>query len=312
MKKIFNRTLAMLVAVTALTSCLKDDSTVLDPDKSVGNVIEFANPKDISVHGSTTAAYIFSYDNVPTPTNQTISVSYSGPEAVAPKDIEVEIGLGPQSVITQYNTEQNGSMIMMPSDKYVINATKVVIPKGKRTASFTISFKTSTFVVGDLYALPLQIKSASHGIISGNFSNIILNVIPKNLWDGIYSVEAGTITRYTNPTTPANDALSGSMAGNPDVTLQTKTANSVTVVGLNWANKGGGVGGVDPITMTINANNTLSFSSGVTTTLLKETTGRTNTYDPATKTFTINFDWNPAGAKREVVGLVLKYKASRP
>ena len=40
-------------------------------------------------------------------------------------------------------------------------------------------------------------------------------------------------------------------------------------------------------------------------------TGLENSYNPATKTFTLNFDWNPAGATREITGLVLKFKKGR-
>jgi len=51
MKNFINKTLTVLVATALLSSCLKDDSTVLNPEKGV-NVIEFSNTTDIAVHGS--------------------------------------------------------------------------------------------------------------------------------------------------------------------------------------------------------------------------------------------------------------------
>ena len=44
---------------------------------------------------------------------------------------------------------------------------------------------------------------------------------------------------------------------------------------------------------------------------LKNIPGAVNSYNPATKTFTLNFDWNQTVNPRVVTGLVLKYKSAR-
>lgn len=190
MKKIFKNAVALCLTAIALTSCLKDDTMVLDPEKAGSNIIEFVNPTDISVHGSTTALYSLAYPIVTASTVIPISVSYSGAEDVAPQDITVTVGLGDVATITQYNTEQSKSYTLMDPAVYTINATSVVIPKGKKAATFTVSVKTASFDLTKNYALPLKIKGVSSGTISTNFSNIILNIAAKNKYDGLYTVNA--------------------------------------------------------------------------------------------------------------------------
>lgn len=206
MKKHIYKSIGLLLAIATLSSCLKDDSLVLDPEKGV-NVIEFVNPTEIAVHGSTTALYTLAYEILPTAVTQTISFSYSGPEKVAPQDIEVTFGLGTQAVIDQYNTEQgktgavgtaSAPYVFLPSNTYSIGATKVVIPKGQTRASFTIAFRTDLMVVGVPYALPLKISGVSYGTVSGNFGTVLLNIVPKNRYDGVYKV-TGTMTDVTSP-----------------------------------------------------------------------------------------------------------------
>lgn len=244
MKKYIYKSIGLLLAITTLSSCLKDDSLVLDPAKGV-NVIEFVNPTEIAVHGSTTALYTLAYEILPTASVQTLSVSYSGPEKVAPQDIEVNLSIGNQAVIDQYNAEQGKTgavgtatapYVFLPSSTYTLSTTKVVIPKGQSRASFTAAFKTDQMVVGVPYALPLKISSVSYGIISGNFSNILLNVVPKNKYDGVYQV-TGTMVDVTNP------AFSH-YSKTPNLTryemqLRTLTATSCVMYDPKYFNGGG-------------------------------------------------------------------------
>lgn len=186
MKKIINRTLALLFATVALSSCLKDDTSVLDPGKAGANLIEFQNPTDVAVKGSTTPLYLFSFPIVNTPTPVTITVSYSGAERVAPKDITVNISVADQAVITQYNTEQTKTFLLMPSSYYTLSATSVVIPKGQKTASITASFKTNMFDLAKAFVLPLKLTSAD-ATVSGNFGTALFQVGAKNKFDGVYT-----------------------------------------------------------------------------------------------------------------------------
>ena len=188
MKKYFLKTLSVLLATATLSSCLKDDSMVLNPENG-HNVIEFVNTTDINVHGSAIPLYVHSYEIVPEVTLP-VSVSYSGPEAVAPQDITVDIVVADNAPIDLYNEEQGTEYEMMAAENYTVSATQVVIKKGQRRASFEVKFKPNTFDLSKSLVLPLKISSVSSGIISGNFSTILLNAGAKNKYDGNYKVEA--------------------------------------------------------------------------------------------------------------------------
>lgn len=191
MKNIFS--IGFLLAITvAFSSCLKD-TPVVGPDApgAVSHIIEFLNPTTIGSNTSSTVPiYSFAYDIVPS-SEVKIEVSYSG-KTPAPNDITVHVELDP-TLIETANEEQEDDpdMILMPEDLYTMSSTDLVIKKGEKTASFTITFTPDQFDFSDSYAVPLRIKSVdgTDAPISGNFGAILLNVGAKNQWDGVYKVD---------------------------------------------------------------------------------------------------------------------------
>lgn len=309
MKKILFKALVAFLATASLSSCLKDDSTVLDPAKGV-NVIEFANPGAIVRVGMPYTMYAFSYFTNTTP-SQPITVSYSGPEEVAPTDIVVNVAVGSSSTITAYNTAAGESNVMMNPNGYTFTGTQVVIKAGTSKATFSVPLRPANFDFSKQEVLPLTITSTSSGVVSGNFGTILLRLGARNIYDGYYSHQAGSmVTRYTNPTTPANDALSGSMAGNPDLTFTTVDANTIEIGNLRWSGGTSGVAGIDNLRATINPTTNQVTMSALGNATLRNVAGKTNAYDPATKTFTLNFDWNQTSTKREIT-LIVKYNRVR-
>jgi hypothetical protein len=199
MKKNILKGLSLLLAMSFLTSCLKDNSLILDPAKGT-NVIEFKNPSQISSPaGSILPLYAFAYDIVPE-TTLPLTVSYSGPEAVAPQDITVKFAIQDQAVLDTYNDDQETHYELIDPAVYTLPVTELVIKKGESKASTTITFRPNTFDLAASYALPLKITSVSSGTISGNFGTIIIAVNAKNKWDGVYKAVAGTFADVPNPT----------------------------------------------------------------------------------------------------------------
>ena len=94
------------------------------------------------------------------------------------------------------------------------------------------------------------------------------------------------------------------------MTLTTYDANTVELVNMQWSNKGGGVGGIDHTLATLDPATNLVSMSSLGNASLKNWPGKENKYDPATKTYTLNFHWNPTANVREMT-LVLKYKGPR-
>lgn len=193
MKKLIH-IIGFFVLGSALSSCLDDKVQALDPSLST-NVVEFKNPAGFaSPSGSKYALYSQAFDLAPE-NSYPLTVSYSGAQ-VAPEDITVTLGVDP-AAITQYNTEQDAHYDLIPASLYTL-PTSVVIPKGQRTANVDLKFKSNNFDFTKAYVLPVQIKSISSGIISGNFSTILISVNAKNKYDGVYSVK-GTMVDVINP-----------------------------------------------------------------------------------------------------------------
>ena len=235
-------------------------------------------------------------------------MSYSGVDA-APQDITVNLAVDP-TVLTLYNT-QNGSNYVVPPSSVVTFPSSVVIKQGTRmTQVKAVVTNNNSYDFAASYALTLKITSASAGTISGNFGAALYSFSLRNVYDGIYSVVSGTVTRYTAPGAPANDALSGDLTGNPDVTLSTVGPNTVEIAGLQWAKKGGGIGGIDNLQATVDPATNLVTMKALGNATLSNWAGKENKYDPATKTYYLGYIWNPAAATR-TYEVILKYKKAR-
>ena len=287
MKNFINKTLTVLVATAFLSSCLKDDSVVLDPTKGT-NVIEFENTSDIARHGSSIPLYIHSYPISATPTTLKVTVNYSGPASGAPEDINVKVALGDVASITKYNLEQKTSFILLDPTSYSLGNLDLTIAKGQKKASFEVKFKTDKFDLTKATVLPLKIVSASSGTVSGNFDVILLNVGAKNAYDGIWQYTTSATTSYQ----PNK---------NKEVSLITVDATSVKLSpGLLGTYSNAVSYDINPTT---NAITVTCPSLGVQTP--QDTRSK---YDPATKTMTVFWKRGSGSATFEEK---LVYKRSR-
>ncbi|KAB7732095.1 DUF1735 domain-containing protein [Rudanella paleaurantiibacter] len=295
MKKYFNILLVFALGLV-LTSCLKDTIT-LDPDKST-NVIEFKNPSSfVSPYGSKYALYTKAFDLAPE-NSYTVTVSYSGAQ-VAPEDIAVTLGID-EPAIKQYNTEQSTAYELIPASLYTL-PTSATIRKGERTADVVLKFKSNNFDFSKNYVLPLQIKSASTGTVSGNFGTILLSVNAKNKYDGVYTVK-GTMVDVTNAAFKHLTEV-----GQPlEYSLETISATKCAIVdreygigapahvfwtgtGISYYGSFGGVVEFDPATDKIVAvTNFYGQPAGNTRSARLDPSGA-NKYDPAAKTISLNY-----------------------
>lgn len=314
MKKYYNL-LILSLAVVSLSSCLKDDKEIIKPGASPA-VIEFQSPSPISSpSGAIFATYNKSYGLDAATVTYDVVVNYTGSED-APNDIPITIGINPTAV-ADYNTEQHTTLDPMQNSPSLYTfPTSVTIPKGQRMAKITLSFKPQSFDLSKTYGLALKLTSPAVPS-SGNFGTIILAINAKNPYDGLYKQTAGYIQRYTSGAATTGDALNGLLKFNPDVTATTINANTVLLTGLRWGDGGtgsassSGVAGIDGLRITIDPATNLVTMSATTNALLKNIPGTVNKYDPATRTFTLNFDWNQTTNKREIRDWVITYSGVR-
>jgi hypothetical protein len=213
-----------VVLLLSLSSCLKKGAMNIDVNNGTKNVVQFANTGDnISGSSSTYPEFHIDLGSLANGASTTfnVNVSYSGVE-VAPADITVNLSLD-QTALTLYNTQNGTSYVIPPSDVFSLPAS-AVIKKGTREAQIQVKItNTINFDFNASYALPVQIASASMGIVSANFGKAVYSFGLRNIYDGHYTV---------TPNSPMVDYASGALTGNypMDVYLETTGANSVVLI----------------------------------------------------------------------------------
>jgi len=297
----------VLLIGALMASCLEDDKQPLDPS-STQNVVEFLDPfVPASPAGAVYPAYSTSFVLAPS-AELPMTISYSGPND-NDEDINLEIAVDPGALIEynkQMNDELHGTVYdMMPEANYSLTTTSVTIPAGETKVTIPVTFFPENFDFSKNYALPIRIVSASRGVLSAHYSVALLAVGVRNSYDGIYDVLDGGIIRLVGGVPDV--VLGGDYVDGLTMDLTTLASNVVGIEPI-WKD-GSGVGGVVGTTLTINGDNSVTVKSSTNPGVVN-TPAKPNTYDPATRTFVLNFWWS-AGT-REVYDLTLRYAGPRP
>jgi hypothetical protein len=310
MKKKFLKIVAVLTIGAVMTSCLDDDKYALDPSQA-HNVIEFLDPSvPSSPAGAVYPVYSNSFSLAPSATIS-LTVSFSGADGNS-ENIELALGIDP-SALAEYNYQMTNSLHgstfdLLPEANYDMAATSVTIPAGQTRASFEITVYPETFDFSKNYALPVRILSSSSGVLSAHFSVAVLQIGVRNQYDGVYEILDGGIIR--NSAAGPDAALGGDYVEGLSLDLATLSGNTVGIEPV-WKD-GSAVGGVVGTQFAINATTNAVTVTSSTNSALKNTPATTNTYDPATQTFVVNFGWGAAPDTRIIHDLTLHYTGPRP
>lgn len=185
MKKYIYRIFSLLMVMTLFSSCLNDDSLVLDPSEG-HNVIEFGNVS-VPTSGVNDPYIVFTPLTVDDDTKSFEAViNYAGPDRYAPKDITVDLAVA-NDIITEYNAAASTSYVALDPTAYKVPSS-VTIKKGESEVRFTIELDPTKFDLTKSNVIALKITGSSSGIVSGNFGKVIYNLPVKSVWEGIYTV----------------------------------------------------------------------------------------------------------------------------
>lgn len=187
--KIYRKILGVSALALGFTSCLKDDSQVMNA-ANTPSVIEFANTAAMPTNTATNPYAVNTIKIAMDPTTITYNavISYSGPSD-APEDITVTVGASDPSILAAYKTFQsNTTYTALPTTNYSFPQTSVVIKKGTRRVNFPITLTGTDTYFNKNYVVGLTIKSVSSGTISGNFQHMLLQISGVNKLDGIYDL----------------------------------------------------------------------------------------------------------------------------
>lgn len=279
MKKILSHSLLLILSSTLFVGCLKDKGYedhlygINDPDTQPVGV---GFPEAISKINARSVEYL--------ETPQVLNIPFVNLESgnPAPEDIHVNLVLNPQLVADYSAANPSDSLNDLPADAFNIQTLKVTIPKGSRSVILPINIlNAKTLDLTKKYALGFTIQSVDEPgyVIAQNLKNVLVSVGIRNEYEGDYQATG----IFHHPT-----------AGDRDIDEE-KFAQTFgpTAVLINLGDLG--ASGYQMI-LTINPDNTVTIEPAGVTPNIDQHWGP-NTYDPATKTFTLNYSYNSAAPR---------------
>jgi hypothetical protein len=302
MKRTYITLYTILAAMTVfLSSCLKSESTFTDFSKA-GTLVEL--PLAAYKGLGKTAAYSLPLQAAAQVIPVTINVASPQPLS---KDLKVTLAVDGAALtalnntnIAKYKADSTAAAndptgataeptypliyTQLPAAFYNIPSLSATVPANQRTAIVNVNVVTQNFDLLKNYVLPLTIVDASGQPIS-NYKTLFLYVQAKNQYDGVYHASG---VRH-HPTL-------GDFTFDYDVTMSTSGPNSID---------GGALADLKTdLDLQVNSDNTVTPTSTYQPLFIPA--GTTNTYDPATKTFTINVAYNTGAPRIMVIKLVKK------
>jgi hypothetical protein len=271
MKRIIKSGLILFASIIGLSSCL-DDKGYTDIINSVG-----AEPI-VSIFGNAGGSLQSGKFKIDTLVGATYQVNLG---SIDPLNKDLAVTMGVTQGATDFLKATNAKRVAAGDDPYeALPATAYtivnpVIKAGARDADFIVNVKLpKTLDFSKEYVIPVGISDASGVKISGNlgFMNIFVGGTP-NKYDGAYKATG----YFTHPTAPRAIDRAKTLKTIDKATSETEFADLGS-----------------PVWLKVNKDNTVTMIPQGSTAGLAgpfEQTG-VNKYDPATKTFTLNYQYN--------------------
>lgn len=142
-----------------------------------------------------------------------------------------------QSVLDEYNTDNNTSFVMLPANAYTLseNLSNLTFASGEFAKTVMITLNKGLLDLSQQYALALKITNVSSGAVASvDYSKAVYSIGVKNKYDGHYEV-TGTMVDFSN------SALTGDYPFECDL----ETAGATSVLMYNYT--GNFVGYYHPI-----------------------------------------------------------------
>jgi hypothetical protein len=295
-KKINNKTYLILAIIVSfiLASCLKDKGFDNSEYGTVNN--NTVGGKWVSIPwgaNSINALSLDIKDEFQQVETFVVSFDYQNP---ADKDIVVTLAVN-NELVNAYNTANNTNVSVLPADAYQAQNMTITIPAGQRVSNrFVIPINTSLLNATTEYALGLTIQSVSDPSINipANLKNVVLKVVLKNKYDGIYR-----LTGYHNRPTlncPYDQTMHMVTEGAKSVVFYWPLASSEghpigTCPGVSWYGTA-----VRPVVVFDDddiVTDVYNKDAAVVITRFDAATGsNVSRYDEATKTIIVHWNYN--------------------
>lgn len=295
---------SFLIIVTAVVSCNYEEKDLLEGKGGV-NLIRFQGLTDkfnlVAITPEAQKVTIVTVKRDP--------ISSGDLAQAASADLSLDA-----AVLDKFNNDNGTSYTLLDPSSYTFvgSSTKVDFAAGDDHSDVAIQLDPSGLDLSLQYAMAFVIKnpSGSYKLSVGN-DTAVVQVIIKNQYDGVYHSIG---TRYNfNATSDytgwddVNDAATGNIASTGpwefDTPMSTRGAATVNV------HEGNSNGGFGYFNVTVNNDNTVTIESTAETGVnaLLPLPGKTSTYDPATKTFSLYYQYtNTSGTFRVLHDILVK------
>jgi hypothetical protein len=219
--------------------------------------------------------------------------------SVAKGDVKVKVIVNP-TVVADFNTENGTSFISIPAAAYSLESNEITLTQEKRRENIKINIKPS-LVTGAPYAIGLSIAEVRNGEVSELRHNVFVEVRVKNAYEGEYQSN-GTMVVYNGSTNTSPIAATYTI---DEIKFLSTIDNTTVETNIGYSD----FTGAAYMYLAINSStNQVTVSPSLTS----QTFGVVNNngtciYNPATKSFTLNYLYvNAAGNLREIQEVLVK------
>lgn len=261
-----------LLATTLLSSCLKDTSP---GTLNLGTSPALLGFQYQGFAFSPYVAAIFGKPNDSVDVKVTLSVA----SITLGSAVTCSLVDDPQ-VVTDYNTANGTNYVALPTSKYTLpNGGKVTIPAGTQYATIKVSINGPNVDFSQANAIGLKITNSSGPIIASNLNTAIVTITLKSIY-------AGTYHNFGFRVHPVLGTF------NFDYSVAMGTVDQTTIEGNALADLGA------DLVLHVNPDNTVDVTSPNGQPSAADSPGLVNSYDPATKTFTLHYFYNTSAPRK--------------
>ena len=218
--------LSSVVAAIILISCSRKDNEFVEaPEYSGEAQVSFNNYVDQGINGYAIREVSIADSFI----NMNVEVKLVNTTATAKNDIKVYLTKN-DAAIADVNPALTPLSLNAAAVKFDISQ-PVIIKKGQRSASINLFINPSKLDLSKSNAIGLGIFKVEGAGVQNSFNtNVVVEIITRNKYDGKYILKAGTFH-------PTNATLAGPVGPYADWELITTGANSVIFYDTHpWAN----------------------------------------------------------------------------
>jgi hypothetical protein len=206
------------------------------------------------------------------------------------KAVTVKFVVNP-TIVADYNTLNGTDFKMLPGGSYSFESNQLTLTPSERGKTIRMKIKPSS-ITGGAFAIGLSIAETSEGEISPTSSNVFIVLQVKNAYEGDYKATGQRIL-YNGPVT-----TSGVAAIAPIDRVKFASTIDNNTIEIEVADLAGAY-----MYLQVNSTNNqvLVLPSSTNPTFSPMNNNGSCMYDPASRTFTLNYLYfNASGALREI------------